>query len=364
MAEVVLQGLTKHFGQTRAVNQIYLHVQDQELVVLVGPSGCGKTTALRLIAGLEEADSGEIFIGGRSVLTIPPRDRDIAMVFQNYALYPHMTVAQNMGFGLKMRRVPPKEIQQRIEQTAEMLGIEDLLQRKPSQLSGGQRQRVAVGRAIIRDPQVFLLDEPLSNLDAKLRMVMRGELIKLHRRLKATMVYVTHDQVEAMTMGDRIAVMNEGKIQQFATPREIYAAPANRFVAEFIGSPPMNLLEGTLVADGETTYFETGQFRVLVPSVRARRLHDRLDGKITLGLRPEHLQLLTPGTEVPGVDVTVSVSQLLGAETIVELNYGEGTILARLDNQDVLEAGQAMRVAVDMTQSHFFDPRSELLLKT
>ena len=363
MAEVVLQGLTKNFGQTRAVNHIYLHVQDQELVVLVGPSGCGKTTALRLIAGLEEADSGEIFIGGRSVLTIPPKDRDIAMVFQNYALYPHMTVAQNMGFGLKMRRVPPKEIQQRIEQTAEMLGIEDLLQRKPSQLSGGQRQRVAVGRAIIRDPQVFLLDEPLSNLDAKLRMVMRGELIKLHRRLKATMVYVTHDQVEAMTMGDRIAVMNEGKIQQFATPREIYAAPANRFVAEFIGSPPMNLLEGTLVADGKATYFETGQFRVLVPSARARRLHDRLDRKITLGVRPEHLQLLTLGAEVPGVDVTVSVSQLLGAETIVELNYGEGTILARLDNQDVLEAGQAMRVAVDMTQSHFFDPRSGLLLK-
>ncbi|MDE0736845.1 MAG: sn-glycerol-3-phosphate ABC transporter ATP-binding protein UgpC [Pirellulaceae bacterium] len=363
MAEVVLQGLTKRFGQTRAVNHIYLHVKDQELVVLVGPSGCGKTTALRLIAGLEEADSGEIFIGGRSVLTIPPRERDIAMVFQNYALYPHMTVAQNMGFGLKMRRVPPKEIQQRIEQTAEMLGIEDLLQRKPSQLSGGQRQRVAVGRAIIRDPQVFLLDEPLSNLDAKLRMVMRGELIKLHRRLKATMIYVTHDQVEAMTMGDRIAVMNEGNIQQFATPREIYAAPANRFVAEFIGSPPMNLLEGTLVADGKKTYFETGKFRVLVPSVRARRLHDRLDRKITLGVRPEHLQLLTPATEVPGVDVTVSVSQLLGAETIVELNYGEGTILARLDNQDVLEAGQAMRVAVDMTQSHFFDPRSELRLK-
>ncbi|MEO2023021.1 MAG: ATP-binding cassette domain-containing protein, partial [Pirellulaceae bacterium] len=257
----------------------------------------------------------------------------------------------------------PKEIQKPIEQTAEMPGIEDLLQRKPSQLSGGQRQRVAVGRAIIRDPQVFLLDEPLSNLDAKLRMVMRGELIKLHRRLKATMVYVTHDQVEAMTMGDRIAVMNEGKIQQFATPREIYAAPANCFVAEFIGSPPMNLLEGTLVADGKATYFETGQFRVLVPSVRARRLHDRLDRKITLGVRPEHLQLLTPGAEVPGVDVTVSVSQLLGAETIVELNYGEGTILARLDNQDVLEAGQAMRVAVDMTQSHFFDPRSGLLLK-
>jgi len=363
MAEVVLQGLTKRFGETLAVNHAYLHVQDQELVVLVGPSGCGKTTALRLIAGLEEADSGEIFIGGRSVLDVPPRDRDIAMVFQNYALYPHMTVSQNMGFGLKMRRVPPKEIQQRIQQTAEMLGIEDLLLRKPSQLSGGQRQRVAVGRAIIRDPQVFLLDEPLSNLDAKLRMVMRGELIKLHRRLKATMVYVTHDQVEAMTMGDRIAVMNNGKIQQFAAPREIYAAPANRFVAEFIGNPPMNMLDGTLVAEGKATYFETGEFRVLVPPVRARRLHDRLDRKITLGVRPEHLELLAPETEIPGVDVTVSVSQLLGAETVVELNYGAGTLLARLENQDVLEPGQAMRVAVDMTQSHFFDPGSELLLK-
>jgi len=363
MAEVVLQGLTKRFGETLAVNHVYLHVQDQELVVLVGPSGCGKTTALRLIAGLEEADSGEIFIGGRSVLDVPPRDRDIAMVFQNYALYPHMTVSQNMGFGLKMRRVPPKEIQQRIQQTAEMLGIEDFLQRKPSQLSGGQRQRVAVGRAIIRDPQVFLLDEPLSNLDAKLRMVMRGELIKLHRRLKATMVYVTHDQVEAMTMGDRIAVMNNGKIQQFAAPREIYAAPANRFVAEFIGNPPMNLLDGTLVADGKATYFEAGAFRVLVPPVRARRLHDRLNRKLTLGVRPEHLELLPSETETPGVDVTVSVSQLLGAETIVELNYGEGTLLARLENQDVLDPGQAMRVVVDMTQSHFFDPGSELLLK-
>ncbi len=362
MAEVVLQGLTKQFGETLAVNRVYLQIQDQELVVLVGPSGCGKTTTLRLIAGLEEADSGEIFIGGRSVLQVPPKDRDIAMVFQNYALYPHMNVSQNMAFGLKMRRVPRAEIQRRVQEAAELLGIEDLLTRKPSQLSGGQRQRVAVGRAIVRDPQVFLLDEPLSNLDAKLRLVMRAELIKLHRRLQATMVYVTHDQVEAMTMGDRIAVMHEGKIQQFAEPREIYSAPANRFVAQFIGNPPMNLLEGKLVAEEQATYFQADQFRLLIPSTRARRLHDRLDRQITLGVRPEHLQLLAPSSSETGIDVTVVLSQLLGAETIVELDYGGGRVLARVDNQQQFEAQQSLRISIDPQHIHFFDPQSQLAI--
>ena len=360
MAEVVLQGLTKRFGETLAVKGVHLQVRDEELVVLVGPSGCGKTTTLRLIAGLEEADSGEIFIGGRSVLNVAPKDRDIAMVFQNYALYPHMNVARNMGFGLRMRRVQRAEIDRRVQEAAQLLGIEDLLLRKPSQLSGGQRQRVAVGRAIVRDPQVFLLDEPLSNLDAKLRMVMRGELIKLHRRLKATMVYVTHDQVEAMTMGDRIAVMREGQIQQFDEPREIYRAPVNRFVAEFIGNPPMNLLEGKLVAEETKTFFESGQFRVRIPAERARRLHDRLGGEITFGVRPEHLQLASAGLEDSGVEVTVSLCQLLGAETIVELRCGAERMLARVDNQQQFQPGEPMLLSVDMSQVHFFDSRSGL----
>ena len=362
MAEVVLQGLTKQFGQTLAVNRVYLEIKDRELVVLVGPSGCGKTTTLRLIAGLEEPGSGEIFIGGRSVLQVAPKDRDIAMVFQNYALYPHMNVSQNMAFGLKMRGVARKEIRRRVQETAELLGIEDLLTRKPSQLSGGQRQRVAVGRAIVRDPQVFLLDEPLSNLDAKMRLVMRSELIKLHRRLQATMVYVTHDQVEAMTMGDRIAVMHEGKVQQFAEPREIYSAPANRFVAQFIGNPPMNLLEGKLVAEEQATYFQCDEFRVLIPSTRARRLHDRLDRDITLGIRPEHLQLLPPGSPEAGIDMTVVLSQLLGAETIVELDYGSGRMLARVENQQQFIAQQPLRIRVDSQHIHFFDPQSQMAI--
>ena len=355
MAEVVLQGLTKRFGQTQAVNHIYLHVEDRELVVLVGPSGCGKTTALRLIAGLEEADSGEIFIGGRSVLTIPPRERDIAMVFQNYALYPHMTVAQNMGFGLKMRRVPPKEIQQRIEQTAEMLGIEDLLQRKPSQLSGGQRQRVAVGRAIIRDPQVFLLDEPLSNLDAKLRHSVRTEIAQLHRKLGTTMIYVTHDQVEAMTLGQRIVVLKDGVIQQIDTPMALYDRPANLFVAGFLGSPAMNVLRGTLQGDAGGVTVVDGEWRA--PLGQAAIDPAWLQKPIAVGVRPEHLQPAA-ADDAHAFVARIEGIEPVGNEIFVNLSSGQHALTMRVAPQALPEVGEQIRVAIHPQGLHFFNPET------
>src|SRR5919197_2471158 len=270
MANVMLQDLTKSFDKVVAVNRINLEIPDKEFVVFVGPSGCGKTTTLRMIAGLEEGSEGTIMIGDRIVNDIPPKDRNIAMVFQNYALYPHMNVYKNMAFGLKLRRTPKPEIDRRVREAARILGIEDLLDRKPRQLSGGQRQRVAVGRAIVRQPEVFLFDETLSNLDAKLRVQMRAELIKLHERLDATMIYVTHDQVEAMTMGDRIVVMRNGFIQQVGPPMEVYNQPQNQFVAGFIGSPPMNFLEARLVADDGGLAVDFQGLRLPLPPQKAK----------------------------------------------------------------------------------------------
>src|SRR5579884_1450163 len=270
MARVVLEHVTKKFGEVLAVNDLNIDVRDREFLVLVGPSGCGKSTALRMIAGLEEATSGDIIIGDRRVNDVHPKDRDIAMVFQSYALYPHMSVYDNMAFGLKLRKVPKAEIDRRVKEAAEILGLENLLNRKPKELSGGQRQRVALGRAIVREPQVFLMDEPLSNLDAKLRVQTRAELIKLHQRLQTTVIYVTHDQTEAMTMGTRIAVMKDGVLQQLAPPQEVYDHPSNVFVAGFIGSPAMNFIEAQLVSDGGQLYVDTGFSKLSVPDNKAQ----------------------------------------------------------------------------------------------
>ena len=288
MAQVVLKDLVKRFSEeVIAVNSVNLDIQDKEFIVLVGPSGCGKTTTLRMVAGLEDISGGEIRIGDRLVNDVPPKDRNIAMVFQNYALYPHMTVYKNMAFSLKLRRTPKAEIEQRVKAAADILGIGELLERKPKQLSGGQRQRVAVGRAIVRQPEVFLFDEPLSNLDAKLRVNMRAELIKLHERLDSTMIYVTHDQVEAMTMGDRIVVMRNGFIQQVGSPMQVYNEPTNQFVAGFIGSPPMNFLEAMLVQENGAVQVDVKGSRLTLPADRAKQVEGYVNQPVVFGIRPE-----------------------------------------------------------------------------
>lgn len=290
MASITYEHVTKRFGNVTAIDDLNLFIQDKEFLVLVGPSGCGKSTALRLLAGLEDVTSGIIRIGERIVNDVEPKDRDIAMVFQSYALYPHMSVAENLSFALRMRRMASSLIRKRVDVAAQVLGIHELLERKPRQLSGGQRQRVALGRAIVREPQVFLMDEPLSNLDAKLRVAMRAELIKLHRRLETTVVYVTHDQVEAMTMGQRIAVLRDGVLQQLDTPHNLYRHPANKFVAGFIGSPAMNFVEARLVAEGETLWVDGGSFRVPVPAAQAALLREQnAPAEVIFGIRPEDI---------------------------------------------------------------------------
>src|SRR5262245_42802725 len=291
MAQVVLKDLNKKFDEVHAVKDVNLTIRDKEFMVFVGPSGCGKTTTLRMVAGLEEITAGEIAIGDRVVNDLPPKDRDIAMVFQNYALYPHMTVYDNMAFGLKMRKFPKHEIAKRVREAADILGIQDLLKRKPRQLSGGQRQRVAVGRAIVRHPQVFLFDEPLSNLDAKLRVQMRVELKRLHDRLETTAIYVTHDQVEAMTLGDRVVVMRDGRVQQVGDPMELYNQPANRFVAGFIGSPAMNFASVRIAAENGSLWAESDDLRIKVPARIAQRLGRYVGSGTTLGVRPEDLRI-------------------------------------------------------------------------
>src|SRR5438093_1699918 len=291
MAQVMLKDLNRKFDEVHAVKDVNLLIRDKEFIVLVGPSGCGKSTTLRMVAGLEDITSGEIYLGDQLVNNLPPKDRDMAMVFQNYALYPHMTVYDNMAFGLKMRKFPKAEIQKRVQDAAEILGIQDLLKRKPRQLSGGQRQRVAVGRAIVRHPQVFLFDEPLSNLDAKLRVQMRVELKRLHDRLETTAIYVTHDQVEAMTLGDRVVVMKDGWIQQVGEPLELYGKPANRFVAGFIGSPSMNFVEVTVAETGGALWADTTGLRAKVPPALAGRLGAYKRHRVTLGIRPEDLRI-------------------------------------------------------------------------
>ena len=370
MAEVTLEGVTKIFpGGTVAVDHVDLEIADGELLVLVGPSGSGKTTVLRLTAGLEELNEGEIRIGDRVVNNLHPMDRDIAMVFQSYALYPHMTVAENIGFGLKLRRTPKREVRERVEQTAAKLALTDLLKRKPAALSGGQRQRVAMGRAIVRDPAAFLMDEPLSNLDAKLRVQMRAEIQRLQNDLGTTTMYVTHDQVEAMTMGDRVAVMRDGRLIQVDTPQALYTHPADLFVAGFIGSPAMNFVRarlegsnGSLVASFGSTRLELAT-RMLPPSVAGRT-----GGDVIVGLRPEHLEIASGDDGRPVLRAPVALAEPVGSQTIVHLDLdcasvGDSDFCACLSSQSPCDRGEMITLAVDPATLHFFDPETEIALK-
>ena len=362
MASVTYDRATKQFGEVIAVNGLSIEVQDKEFLVLVGPSGCGKTTALRLLAGLEELTAGNIYIADRLVNDVPPKDRDIAMVFQSYALYPHMSVYDNMAFGLKLRKTPKAEIDRRVKQAADLLGIEMLLDRKPKQLSGGQRQRVAVGRAIVREPHVFLMDEPLSNLDAKLRVAMRAELIKLHRRLETTFIYVTHDQIEAMTMGTRIAVMRDGILQQLDAPQYLYDYPANQFVAGFIGSPAMNFFDASVVGDGDGLFIDAGTFRLKVPDERKAVLHPWLGRQVVFGIRPEHMydaRLSPPGGIAPGkMKAKVDVVESMGSEVHIYFETGGQTFVGVFDPRTQLRAGEEAEVVLDMSLMHVFDPNT------
>jgi multiple sugar transport system ATP-binding protein len=360
MAQVLMKDLNKKYDEVHAVKDVNLHIRDKEFIVLVGPSGCGKTTTLRMLAGLEEITAGEIHIGDRLVNDLPPKDRDIAMVFQNYALYPHMTVYDNMAFGLKMRKFPKHEIEQRVRDAAEILGIQELLKRKPRQLSGGQRQRVAVGRAIVRHPQVFLFDEPLSNLDAKLRVQMRVELKKLHNRLETTAVYVTHDQVEAMTLGDRVVVMKDGWIQQVGEPLELYARPANKFVAGFIGSPAMNFVDVTINDAGGAVTAETQGLRLTVPAAKAVALRAYKGQSVTFGVRPEDVHVASGADQSQYTfDTTVDVVEPLGSEILLDVKVGGSTIVARVEPTLRVKVGDHVKLAVNAERLHFFDAKSE-----
>ena len=368
MAKVELKGVKKIYpGGVEAVKGANLVVNDKEFVVFVGPSGCGKSTTLRMIAGLEEISDGDVFIGDTRVNDVPPKNRDIAMVFQNYALYPHMTVYKNMAFGLMLRKYPKKEIEKRVREAAQILGIEHLLERKPKALSGGERQRVAVGRAIVRQPKVFLFDEPLSNLDAKLRVQMRAEISKLHTRLKSTMIYVTHDQVEAMTMGDRIVVMLGGSIQQIATPLELYNKPANKFVAGFIGSPPMNLLEGTISANnGQLTFRDaSGVMTLNVASQHQAALQSYAGKKVIIGIRPEDLQDNVSQSITAGrsIQAPVEVVEPMGSEIYLYLNVGGHTITARIHADREPEVGKPHVLDVNMEKVHYFDSTTEVAIR-
>jgi multiple sugar transport system ATP-binding protein len=366
MASVTYDHVFKKFGDVVAVNDLNIHIADKEFLVLVGPSGCGKTTALRCLAGLEEITEGRILIGDRLVNDVAPKDRDIAMVFQSYALYPHMSVYDNMAFGLKLRKTPKDEIRRRVQTAAEILGIQTLLDRKPRQLSGGQRQRVAVGRAIVREPKVFLFDEPLSNLDAKLRVETRANISKLHLQLQTTFIYVTHDQIEAMTMASRIAVINKGILQQIDTPQALYDRPDNLFVAGFIGSPAMNFFRGKLVK-GDGALFVDGQsFKVQVPADRNDVYMRYLDKPIIMGVRPEDIQdpnFLPPGTFTQPVDGTVDVTELMGNEIQLYVSVGEHNFVARCDPRTKATMGEKMQLVFNMNNVHLFDPDTEQAIR-
>ncbi|TAK33973.1 MAG: sn-glycerol-3-phosphate ABC transporter ATP-binding protein UgpC [Chloroflexota bacterium] len=365
MAEVILQQVTKMFGPVAAVNQVDLEIKDQEFLVLVGPSGCGKSTLLRMIAGLEEITSGNIIIGGRRVNDMAPKDRDIAMVFQNYALYPHMSVYDNLAFGLRLRGVPKAVVAERVQQAASILGLEALLRRKPKEMSGGQRQRVALGRAIVREPKVFLMDEPLSNLDAKLRVQMRAELIKLHQRLRTTVIYVTHDQVEAMTMGSRIAVIKDGLLQQVDSPQQIYQKPANMFVAEFIGSPAMNFFPARLNGQPGNLQVESATFQLALPQTSSRHLSAHVGREVVLGIRPEHMVHRQRGQDTRGnvIRAKVDVVETLGSEAIVYLMTGEHGFVARTHYDPTVRSGEDVEMVVGVEQIHLFDPQTQAVLE-
>ena len=367
MASVSLQHIYKVYtGGVTAVSDFTLEIEDKEFIVLVGPSGCGKTTTLRMVAGLEEITEGELFIGDKLVNDVAPKDRDIAMVFQNYALYPHMTVYDNMAFGLKLRKTPKAEIERRVREAAKILEIEHLLSRKPKALSGGQRQRVALGRAIVREPKVFLMDEPLSNLDAKLRVQMRTEITRLHQKLQTTFIYVTHDQTEAMTMGSRIVVMKDGFIQQVDTPQNLYDYPVNLFVAGFIGTPQMNFFNVNLQKRADGVYAAFGDNAVMVPAGALQRfVSDSYIGKeVIMGVRPENIhdeEVFLTASPQSTVAVNVEIVELMGSETLLYLKTTgkEGNIIARVDPRSSSRTGDSIRVAFDANRLHFFDKDTE-----
>jgi multiple sugar transport system ATP-binding protein len=365
MARVTLEGVGKIYpGNVRAVEDFNLEIADGEFVVMVGPSGCGKSTTLRMVAGLEEITEGMVKIGERIVNDVPPKDRDIAMVFQNYALYPHMTVYDNMAFGLKLRKFKKAEIDQRVREAAEILGIGELLERRPKALSGGQRQRVAVGRAIVRKPAVFLFDEPLSNLDAKMRVQMRTEISRLHTRLETTMIYVTHDQVEAMTMGDRIVVMKDGLIQQVDAPTQLYDNPANTFVAGFIGTPPMNFFDAVIVQQDGKLLLKEETFTIEIPAHWRDKLGAHVNKKVVFGVRPEHVGSPTaeaaPG--VPKIMANVEVIEPMGSETYLYLNTGCNDFIARVDSHRRCSVGDKLEIAVMIDKAHVFDAETRLVI--
>ena len=363
MATVELKGIGKVYdGGVRAVDNANITVNDREFVVLVGPSGCGKTTTLRMVAGLEDITEGELYIDGKLVNDVPPKDRDIAMVFQNYALYPHMTVYDNMAFGLKIRKYPKQEIQARVKEAAQILDIEELLDRKPKALSGGQRQRVAVGRAIVRKPKVFLFDEPLSNLDAKLRVQMRAEISNLHNRLQATMIYVTHDQVEAMTMADKIVVLKSGVIQQIGSPLELYNHPVNRFVAGFIGSPPMNFMTVTIKEDGGKIIADEGDNQVEVTGDNLDRIKSYVGKELIFGVRPEDLIYQEKAATNKTVKTTVNVIEPLGAEIHLYVETGKHSMIARVAPRFEFHVGDEAYFETDMNKVLFFDMETEKAL--
>jgi len=358
MAEVRLSNLSKCFDNKPVVDRINLTAKDREFLVLVGPSGCGKTTTLRMVAGLEDMDEGDIYIGDVLVNEVAPKDRDIAMVFQNYALYPHMNVYKNMAFGLKFRNLSKAEIDNRVRRAGEILGIEDLLLKKPRQLSGGQRQRVAMGRAIVRQPKVFLFDEPLSNLDAKLRVQMRSELSKLHGKLETTIIYVTHDQIEAMTLADRIVVMNAGHIMQIGNPLEVYENPTNIFVAGFIGSPPMNFIDATLVEANGHLYVDAGIFKLAVPQALDGRFKARINQLVVFGIRPDHindLAFVIPDQGFEELDALVEVIEPLGSEVILIVTAGRHQFAAKVHPQTKARLNQSIKLSIDMNKMHLFD---------
>ena len=362
MASVTYEQVTKQFGDVVAVDNLNIEIADKEFLVLLGPSGCGKTTALRLLAGLEEITGGSIYIGDQVVNDVPPKDRDIAMVFQSYALYPHMSVYDNMAFGLKLRKTPKDEIDRRVKEAARILEIGELLNRKPKQLSGGQRQRVAVGRAIVREPKVFLMDEPLSNLDAKLRVASRAEISKLHQRLETTFIYVTHDQTEAMTMGTRVVVLKDGLLQQVDTPQRLYNYPSNLFVAGFIGSPAMNFFDATLVGENGGLYVDGGTFRLKVPEVKLQAILPLKGQKVIFGVRPDDLHdpQFTPPNIVPGkIKAKVDVTELMGNEVLAHFLIGEKSFVARFDPRTVVRVNDTIEVMVNMDNMQIFDLQTE-----
>ena len=372
MSSLALRNISKIYPNNNCVVKNFnLEIQDQEFIIFVGPSGCGKSTTLRMIAGLEEISGGEMYIGDRLINDVPPKDRDIAMVFQNYALYPHMTVYKNMAFGLELRKMPKDEIDKRVREAAKILEIEHLLDRKPKALSGGQRQRVALGRAMVRNPAVFLLDEPLSNLDAKLRTSMRTEIIKLHKKLATTFIYVTHDQTEAMTMGDRIVVMKDGMIQQVDTPQNLYDYPCNIFVAGFIGSPQMNFFTVKLVKEGNDVAAVFGDNKIIIPPSKLAKFADEdyIGKEVYMGIRPENIHdedVFIQAAPNAVVDCNVEVTELMGSETYLYLSTSgkEENIIARVNPRTTSRAGQKVQIAFDVNHLHFFDKETETTLLT